>query len=88
MSDLIVDLPVDNSAITYDEESRIRPFVEEPATRAFLDKKFILVVGLFLLLSLPFVDSLIKRLANSTLLAVLIKTVIFALAVYLVGKLI
>jgi hypothetical protein len=91
MSDLIDELPIDNSPITYEEEARISPLVsaeEDKGNFYTSNKKYLIAIGLFLLLSLPFVDALFHRIAPNKYLAASLKTFIFAILLYIVSKMI
>lgn len=90
MSDLIDELPIDNSPITYEEEARISPLVsaEDKGNFYTSNKKYLIAVGLFLLLSLPFVDALFHKIAPNKYLVAALKTAIFAILLYIVSKMI
>jgi hypothetical protein len=91
MSDLIEELPLDNSPLSYEEEARIEPLVSpNSAGDGFLSrhKKQLISIVLFLILSLPIVDSLFKSVIGNQYLATIVKAIVFAIILYVLEKMI
>lgn len=91
MSDLIEELPLDNSLLSYEEEARIEPLVSSnSAGGGFISrhKKQLVSIVLFLVLSLPIVDCLFKSVIRNQYLATIVKAIVFAIILYVVEKMI
>ena len=96
MADMIVNLPVDDTPEIPEDTKLLETFVmleqqKENATRIFASTREILVAtGLFLLLSIPPIDSLVAKIypssADSVYYRILIKGLIFLILLFVINN--
>ncbi len=93
MSDEISTLPINKADILDPAEaSRVKPFlqttqIEQPRTFWQANKKLLLTILTFFILSVPLWDPFLTKITGNEFFTLLLKTVIFIIALIIIGKL-
>lgn len=90
MSDSIQELPVDtHTNVDISDTTRLQPFVKQESKSCLSEtKKLIIIVSIFFVLSIPFVNSLFTSISDNAIILLLLKTLIFAGLLFVTMKLI
>lgn len=89
MSDPINLLPLAQEENMHPSDfARIQPFIKESFSFAKKNKSYIFYSIVFLVLSLPFINSLFKTFIGSGYLVALVKTILFIIAIIIIDKVI